>query len=69
MSGSSRWVWIGWAALVGLLFGAIFTLTGSLVGPLAAHALVNGYNLVFLRDHDPWPKPRRMSGLLTSSDL
>ena len=69
MRGASRWVWIGWASLVGLLFGAIFALTGSLVGPIAAHALVNGYNLVFLRDHDPWPKPPRMGGLLAPSDV
>lgn len=52
IKGSSRWVWIGWATFVGLLFGSIFALTGSLVGPLLAHALINGVNLAFLRDHD-----------------
>ncbi len=58
MKGPSRWVWAGWAAAVGLGLGAIFALTGSLVGPLLAHAVVNGVNLVYLRDHDPSAPPR-----------
>jgi len=53
MKGPSRWVWAGWAMGVGLLLGSIFQLTGSLVGPLLAHALVNAANLTYLRDHDP----------------
>jgi uncharacterized protein len=51
--GPSRWVWVGWATAVGLGLGAIFQLTGSLLGPLLAHAIVNAINLGFLRDHDP----------------
>jgi len=51
--GPSRWVWVGWATIVGLGLGAIFALTGSLLGPLVAHALINGVNLAFLRDYDP----------------
>jgi membrane protease YdiL (CAAX protease family) len=51
--GPSRWVWIGWATTVGLGLGAVFALTGSLLGPLLAHALVNAVNLGFLRDCDP----------------
>jgi len=50
--GRSRWVWAGWAFVVGLAFGAIFELTGSLVGALVAHAVINAVNLVYLRDHD-----------------
>jgi len=53
LPGPSRWVWAGWAFGVGLAFGALFQLTGSLAGPLAAHALVNGVNLMFLKRHDP----------------
>jgi membrane protease YdiL (CAAX protease family) len=53
MKGPSRWVWAGWATVVGLGLGAIFALTGSLVGPLLAHAVVNAVNLAYLRDHDP----------------
>jgi CAAX protease family protein len=69
VKGPSRWVWIAWATVVGLMFGAIFALTGSLLGPFAAHAVVNGYNLMFLRDHDPAPKERRLGGLLAPSDV
>lgn len=52
MRGPSRWYWVGWAALAGLVLGALFEATGSLVGPLVAHALVNGLNLERLR-HEP----------------
>ena len=53
MKGPSRWVWAGWATVVGLMLGAVFALTGSLVGPLLAHAVINAANLAYLRDHDP----------------
>jgi uncharacterized protein len=53
MRGPSRWVWTGWATVVGLILGAMFALTGSLVGPLLAHTIVNAVNLGYLRDHDP----------------
>jgi uncharacterized protein len=52
IKGPSRWVWVGWATAVGLMLGAVFALTGSLVGPLLAHAIVNAANLTYLRDHD-----------------
>ena len=35
MRGRVRWVWAGWATVMGLLFGALFLATGSLLGPLA----------------------------------
>jgi uncharacterized protein len=53
MPGPSRWIWVSWAMLVGLALGALFELTGSLLGPIAAHALVNGLNLSFLKRHAP----------------
>jgi membrane protease YdiL (CAAX protease family) len=53
LPGPSRWVWASWAFAVGLVFGAMFEWTGSLVGPLAAHALVNALNLDYLKRHDP----------------
>jgi membrane protease YdiL (CAAX protease family) len=60
LPGPSRWVWAGWAFLVGLAFGALFQTTGSLLGPIAAHALINGVNLAFLKSYDPRlaPEPR-----------
>jgi uncharacterized protein len=51
--GPSRYVWMTWATAVGLVLGAIFAATGSLVGPLLAHAVVNAVNLGYLRDHNP----------------
>lgn len=53
IAGPSRWVWVGWAMLIGVGLGAIFAATGSLVGPLLAHAIMNAVNLAYLRDHDP----------------
>lgn len=62
--GRSRWVWASWATLMGLMLGAMFQLTGSLVGPVLTHALVNGLNLLHLKRHDPSPPRRRLGGLL-----
>lgn len=62
--GRARWGWMAWATLMGMLFGAAFALTGSLVGPLLAHAAINHSNLRFLRDNDPAPPRRALGGLL-----
>jgi uncharacterized protein len=61
--GPSRWVWVVWATLVGLAFGGMFQLTGSLLGPLAGHALVNALNLAYLKAHDPGAR-QALGGLL-----
>ena len=65
LPGSSRWVWATWAFFVGLALGALFQFTGSLWGPLAAHALVNGVNLMFLKRHEvgPLAEPSRLVAL------
>jgi membrane protease YdiL (CAAX protease family) len=47
--GRSRWAWMAWATLIGLAFGWIFRLTGSLAGPLVSHFLINAVNLRYLR--------------------
>lgn len=66
--GRVRWVWAGWATVMGFLFGSLFMATGSLLGPLLAHAAINVANLRFLRDTDvEAPKPRRLGGLLARS--
>jgi membrane protease YdiL (CAAX protease family) len=62
--GRGRWGWMAWATLMGLLFALVFTATGSLAGPLVAHAAINRANLRFLRDNDPDPPPRFLGGLL-----
>jgi membrane protease YdiL (CAAX protease family) len=45
--------WTLWAALMGLLFGVLFQATGSLVGPVVAHVLINYENLHYLVSYDP----------------
>lgn len=59
IKGPSRWVWVGWATGVGAGLGVMFAMTGSLVGPLLAHCIVNAVNLTYLRDHDPAEDPER----------
>jgi membrane protease YdiL (CAAX protease family) len=67
MRGRVRWVWAGWATIMGFLFGALFLATGSLLGALVAHAAINVTNLRFLRDTDvDVPKRRHLGGLLSS---
>jgi len=65
LRGPSRWAWISWATVMGLAFGATFQLTGSLAGPIAAHALINCLNLSYLKSHDPEPRRRPLGGLLS----
>lgn len=65
LSGPSRWVWVAWASVVGLAFGAIFALTGSLLGALVAHALINAINLAYLKSHDTLPPRNSLGGLLS----
>ncbi len=62
--GPGRWAWMGWATVMGLLFGLVLAATGSLVGPIAAHAIINAANLRFLRDNDPEATPKPLGGLL-----
>ncbi|MGZ3419568.1 MAG: CPBP family intramembrane glutamic endopeptidase [Polyangiales bacterium] len=53
LRGRSRLSWAIFAAVVGFLFAALFRVTGSLVGPIVAHAAINFVNLRFLIAHDP----------------
>ncbi len=62
--GAARYGWMAWATVMGLIFGVLFVTTGSLVGPIVAHLIINAYNLRFLRDNDPSPRRRALGGLL-----
>jgi len=65
LSGPSRWVWVAWASVVGLALGSIFALSGSLLGAVLAHALINGLNLLYLKSHDTAPPRNSLGGLLS----
>jgi hypothetical protein len=65
LRGRAGVVWTIWAGIMGFLFGGLFLATGSLLGPILAHAGINVVNLRFLRDTDPEPRaPRELGGLL-----
>lgn len=51
--GKVFWPWTLWALLMGALLGGLFALTGVLLGPMLAHAIINYANLFFLRDVNP----------------
>lgn len=63
--GPARWGWMAWATLMGLLFAVLYAATGSLVGPIVAHVMINGANLRYLRDTEPGAMHRKkLGGLL-----
>lgn len=64
LPGRSRWTWVLWAMIMGLVFGLLFEATGSLVGPIVAHATINGMNLRFLQNHQVQPASRTVGGIL-----
>ncbi len=64
LPGRSRWTWVLWAMIMGLIFGFLFEATGSLLGPIVAHATINGMNLRFLQTHQVRPAPRTVGGIL-----
>jgi uncharacterized protein len=61
--GRGRWAWATWAAFTGLALGAIFVLTGSLAGPILAHASINLVNMRHLRDTDVGEPRARLGGM------
>jgi uncharacterized protein len=63
--GPARWGWMAWASLMGLLFSVLYAATGSLVGPVVAHLMINGANLRYLRDVEPGAlRRKKLGGLL-----
>lgn len=62
--GAARWAWMTWATVMGLAFGALFVVTGSLAGPFVAHAMINVVNARLLRDDDVALEKPRLAGWL-----
>lgn len=63
MGGKGRWPWMIWASLVGLGLASIYALTGSLLGPLVAHAIINGMNVARVRRMQAPPRRPSLGGL------
>ena len=65
LPGRARWTWALWATIMGLCFGALYQATGSLLGPIVAHATINAMNLHFLQSHPSSPpEARSLGGIL-----
>jgi membrane protease YdiL (CAAX protease family) len=47
--------WSIWAFVMGLLFGALFFASGSLLPPILLHALINHENMHYICNYDPTP--------------
>jgi len=63
MGGKGRWPWVIWASLVGLGLACIYAASGSLIGPLLAHALINGMNVARVRRMQTPPRRPSLGGL------
>ncbi len=61
--------WTLWAVAMGFLLGAVYQSTGSILGPIVAHVLINGVNLAYIVQHDPrGPRPSRAPRLVGSRE-
>lgn len=47
------WTWVPLAVVMGLIFGLMFKVLGTLTAPIAAHAVINYRNLLFINSFDP----------------
>jgi uncharacterized protein len=66
--GPARWIWATWAGTMGLCLGLLFEATGSVVGPILAHAIVNAMNFRYLRHSEPPVATRTpLGGILGSA--
>lgn len=64
--GPGRIGWMASAAALGLAFALVFGATGSLLGPVVGHTLINFWNLRGLRSRSSpaIPPPARLGGIL-----
>jgi uncharacterized protein len=69
MGGKGRWPWVFWAFLVGLGFASIYAVSGSLLGPLLAHAIINGVNVARVRRMQTPPRRPSLGGLFQTSSV
>lgn len=69
MGGKGRWPWVAWAFFVGLGLAAIYAVSGSLLGPLLAHAIINGVNVARVRRMQAPPRRPSLGGLFQASSV
>lgn len=68
MRGPARLAWALSAASMGLMLGALYAATGSISGPIVAHAVINAMNLRMLREREaPVATRTPLGGVLRSS--
>ncbi len=65
LPGRARFTWALWATIMGLVFGVLFQATGSLLGPVLAHAVINGMNARLLSSQPTPTSPRALGGILS----
>lgn len=64
LPGRSRWIWVLWASIMGVVLGALYRTTGSIVGPILAHAVINALNLRYMQVREVVATPRPLGGVL-----
>lgn len=64
LPGRARWIWVLWASIMGLVLGVLYRTTGSLLGPILAHAVINALNLRYMQHHQVITTPRPLGGVL-----
>jgi len=64
LPGRARWIWVLWASIMGVVLGALYRTTGSILGPILAHAIINALNLRYMQNHEVIATPRPLGGVL-----
>lgn len=64
LPGRARWIWVLWASMMGVVLGSLFKATGSILGPILAHAAINALNLRYMQLEETVSTPRPLGGVL-----
>jgi len=64
LPGRARWIWVLWASIMGVVLGALYLGTGSILGPILAHAVINALNLRYMQVREVIATPRPLGGVL-----
>lgn len=64
LPGRARWIWVLWASIMGVVLGVLYRTTGSILGPILAHAVINALNLRYMQLNEVIATPRPLGGVL-----